>query len=169
MDIEATQSKNDIFIRTPKLEDGMAVNRLIASCPPLDTNSAYCNFLQCLHFSDTCAIAEKEGRIVGFVSGYRAPANPEVLFIWQVAVSEEARGKALAQRLLHDILSRSELSDIRYLHTTISPDNAASWAVFQRLADQRQARCERSLLMSREQHFDGEHDDEMLLSIGPLF
>ncbi len=158
----------DICIRIPEIKDGMDVNQLIANCPPLDTNSAYCNFLQCLHFADTSALAEVEGRIVGFVSGYRIPSNPDTLFVWQVAIGEEARGQGLAQRLLHHIVSRSELSDIRYIHTTISPDNSASWAVFQRLAEQLKANSERSLLLSSNQHFNGQHDDEMLLAIGPL-
>ena len=46
------------------MEDGLAVNRLIASCPPLDTNSTYCNFLQCLHFAETSVLAEKDGKVV---------------------------------------------------------------------------------------------------------
>lgn len=166
--MENLKQSMEIHIRIPQIKDGMGVNRLISSCPPLDTNSTYCNFLQCLHFADTCALAEKDGRIVGFVSGYRVPSNPEVLFIWQVAIAEEARGCGLALRLLKDILGRSELSDIRYLHTTISPDNKASWSVFERLAEQRKAPCESSLLLGRDEHFEGKHDDEMLLSIGPF-
>ena len=166
--VELNQDTTDICIRTPDIKDGMAVNQLIANCPPLDTNSAYCNFLQCLHFADTSALAEKDGHVIAFVSGYRVPSNPEILFIWQVAVGEEARGHGLAQRLLHDIVSRSAQSGIRYIHTTISPGNEASWAVFKRLAEQLQAKSERTLLLSREEHFNGEHDDEMLLAIGPL-
>ena len=41
----------------------MAIWELISACPPLDTNSAYANLLQCTHFADTCVIAEREGRI----------------------------------------------------------------------------------------------------------
>jgi L-2,4-diaminobutyric acid acetyltransferase len=167
-DIGLGSNTTDILIRTPVIKDGMAVHNLIANCPPLDTNSSYCNFLQCLHFADTCALAEKDGHPIAFVSGYRDPRKNDTLFIWQVAVGEEARGHGLAQRLLHDIVSRPEMSDIRFIQTTISPDNAASWAVFQRLADQLKAESERSLLFGRVEHFNGEHDDEMLLSIGPL-
>ena len=168
IDVESINSVNGISIRTPELTDGMAVNQLISNCPPLDTNSAYCNFLQCLHFSDTCALAEKDGQVIAFVSGYRVPGDSETLFIWQVAVGEVARGHGLAQRLLHHIVSRPALSDIRYIHTTISPGNNASWAVFERLAEQLQAKSQRTLLMSREEHFNGEHDDETLLAIGPF-
>ncbi|NOI34143.1 diaminobutyrate acetyltransferase, partial [Vibrio cyclitrophicus] len=40
--------------REPKASDGNDIYRLISECPPLDTNSSYCNFLQSTHFSKTC-------------------------------------------------------------------------------------------------------------------
>jgi len=67
------------------------VHDLIARCPPLDRNSLYCNLLQCSHFAATCALARHDDTTVGFVSGYRPPSDPGVLFIWQVAVDSTAR------------------------------------------------------------------------------
>ncbi len=146
----------------------MALQQLIARCPPLDKNSTYCNLLQCHHFSDTCALAEQDGELLGFVSGYRLPSDPGVLFIWQLAVSPEARGEGLAIRLLQQQLSSDLQPPVRYLHTTINPGNTASWSVFERLAQQLEVESTRSLLFARDSHFDGEHDDEVLLSIGPM-
>ena len=86
----------DIIIRTPAASDGAAVNELIERCKPLDENSVYCNLLQCSHFNDTCVLAEAEGEVVGFVSGYLLPKRDDRLFVWQVAVDERARGRSLA-------------------------------------------------------------------------
>src|SRR5690606_23617577 len=65
-----------LSLRPPQLEDGAAVWELIRACGPLDDNSMYCNFLQCDHFADTCVVAELDGEIVGWVSGYILPAEP---------------------------------------------------------------------------------------------
>src|SRR5690606_21532662 len=67
---------SEIVFRRPSELDGPQVTALIADCPPLDVNSAYCNLLQCSHFADTCVVAERAGQIVGWISGYRPPSAP---------------------------------------------------------------------------------------------
>lgn len=156
------------LLRKPRPTDGNAVHELIGNCPPLDTNSRYCNLLQCTHFADTSALAECDGTVVGFVSGYRPPASPKDLFIWQVAVSAIARGQGLGRRLMLDILDRPENRDLRLLHTTITPDNHASWAMFEGLARTLGAPSRRKLLFDAEHHFGGHHDSEHQLTIGPF-
>ncbi|GAB4143925.1 MAG: diaminobutyrate acetyltransferase [Sphingomonadales bacterium] len=141
---------------------------MIQRCPPLDENSQYCNLLQCLHFSSTSAVAERSGAVVGFVSGYRLPEAPDTLFIWQVAVDPAARGLGLGKRLMLDILARPANAGVRKLHTTVTQDNAASWAMFENLAAALDAPHQRSLLFDRDTHFGGRHDSEYLMAIGPF-
>lgn len=157
-----------LTLRTPADSDGLAVHQLIAACPPLDTNSTYCNLIQCAHFAETSVIAEAEGEIVGFVSGHRIPTRPDTLFVWQVAVSEKGRGQGLAGRMLAAILDRPGNEDIRHLETTVTADNDASWALFESFARKRDAGLERSVMFDRQQHFAGTHDTEMLARIGPF-
>ena len=165
-------SLDSIVLRPPSLEDGMDVYRLIESCPPLDTNSSYCNLLQCSHFSETSVAAEMNGNLVGFVSGYKVPnkiaGKADTLFIWQVAVAESARGLGLASRMLSEILSRQECVNIDYLETTITQDNKASWALFEGLARKRSITLQRLDWMDKEIHFLGLHDSETLVRIGPF-
>ncbi|OYW87818.1 MAG: diaminobutyrate acetyltransferase, partial [Sphingobium sp. 32-64-5] len=80
---------------------------MIAACPPLDGNSAYCNLLQCTDFADFCILAERDGQPVGWVSGYRPLSAQENFFVWQVAVAAEARGQGLAGRMIEALLARS--------------------------------------------------------------
>ena len=157
-----------VNFRMPSLEDGMAVNRLVASCPPLDPNSSYCNILQCGHFSATSVAAEVQGELVGFISGYRVPDRPDTLFIWQVAVGEKARGCGLASKMLAEILARPESAGVSFMETTITEDNKASWALFEGFAKKANADCQSSLWLDETQHFDGEHASEMLVRIGPF-
>ena len=104
------------------------------ACPPLDPNSAYCNLLQCTDFADSCIVAECDDAVVGWVSGYRPPIAPEYFFVWQVAVSSAARSQRLAGRMIEALLSRPQQAGITHLTTTITDDNAASWALFEGLA-----------------------------------
>ena len=155
-------------LRHPTLEDGMAVYRLIERCPPLDTNSSYCNLLQCSHFAATSVAADAGGELVGFISGYLIPERPDTLFIWQVAVDEKGRGMGLGKRMLAYILDSEACGSVRYMETTITESNEASWAMFRGLAKQRGGEFNFSPWLDRERHFDGQHDSEQLVRIGPF-
>jgi L-2,4-diaminobutyric acid acetyltransferase len=160
-----------VIIRKPFITDGSRVNALIASCKPLDTNSTYCNLLQCTHFAETCALAEDvnaDGVIVGFVSAYLLPEKPNTLFIWQIAVSVHARGQGLGNRLLKEILSRPACYAVTFLETTITENNRASRALFSSLASEYGADLQQQVLFDKDQHFAGQHDSEILLRIGPI-
>ena len=154
--------------RVPAAEDGVRVSRLIAGSPPLDTNSAYCNLLQCSDFAGTCVLAEREGEVVGWLSAYRRPADPECLFVWQVAVAADARGEGLAGKMLDELLARPAAAGANALATTITAANAASWRLFETFARRHGASIDRSLRFDREAHFAGAHDSEWEVRIAPL-
>lgn len=158
----------EIALRRPTDHDGAALHDLVAACPPLDPNSRYCNLLQVSHFAETAVVAEMEGELVGSITGYLKPGDPETLFVWQVAVHEKARGRGLATRMMEAIVSRPVCRQVRFMETTIDPENAASWRAFEKFAQAHGAASEQSLLFSREHHFGGRHGDEVLLRIGPF-
>jgi L-2,4-diaminobutyric acid acetyltransferase len=158
----------DILIRTPAASDGAAVNELIERCKPLDENSVYCNLLQCSHFNDTCVLAEAEGEVVGFVSGYLLPKRDDRLFVWQVAVDERARGRSLAQTMVLDLLRRPACRHVTGLQTTITPNNKPSQALFSSLAETLEADVDKRILFHEERHFGGDQPSEVLWEIGPF-
>ena len=157
-----------ITIGAPSSVDGADVHDLIASCPPLDQNSLYANLIQCTHFADTCAIARRDGKTVGWVSGHIPPRQPDVFFLWQIAVDASTRGQKLPERLVASILSRPTSRDVRYINTTITPGNRASWKMFERLARWLSAPMRTQDFFEREGHFRGRHDSETLVIIGPF-
>ncbi len=157
-----------IELRRPRVTDGAAVHRLIARCPPLDTNSRYCNLLQCTHFADSSVVATRADAIVGFISGYIEPAQRDTLFVWQVAVAPECRGQGLARSMLTHILKRETCRGVDFIETSITPDNEASWRTFRSSARRWGAPLDAQPWLSSEPHFEGKHESELLVRIGPI-
>ena len=158
-------TKRNFRFRRPTINDGNRIHALIANSPPLDTNSAYCNFLQATHFSDTCVLAESDGSVAGFISAYLKPSSPNTLFVWQVAVDERSRGQGLAYKMLKELLSRLTGDGIEYIETTITKDNQGSWALFKKLDQEHGSNGNVSIFLDQSQHFYGDHDTEYLFRI----
>ncbi|MBE7928175.1 diaminobutyrate acetyltransferase [Pseudomonas saudiphocaensis] len=158
-----------VTLRRPTDGDGFSLHQLVARCQPLDTNSVYCNLLQCSDFADTAIAAEDaQGQLVGFISGYRPPSRPDTLFVWQVAVDASMRGQGLALRMLLALTERVAAQGVRFMETTISPDNGASQALFKKAFAQLGADYSTRTLFSRSKHFAGRHEDEVLYRAGPF-
>ena len=155
-------------LRQPHASDGPRIHRLIAQCPPLDLNSLYCYLLLAEHFSGSCVLAEGQGGLDGFISAYVPPAKPDVLFVWQVAVHERARGKGLARQMLMQILQRPALNRVRFIETTVGPSNKASRRVFSSIAEALGAPLIESGLFDQSVFAGQGHDDEPLIRIGPF-
>jgi len=97
-----------LSIRKPVEADGLIIWEMVHRSGTLDLNSAYCYIMLGKYFPDTCAIAEADGRPIGFVTGFRVPARPDTWFVWQISIAEEARGQGLARRLLEHVLNAGE-------------------------------------------------------------
>lgn len=156
-------------LRTPQATDGYALSQLVERCKPLDTNSVYCNLLQCSDFADTAiaAVAE-DGDLVGFISGYRPPARPETLFVWQVAVDSRMRGQGLALKMLLALVERLRADGVTHMETTITPDNEASQALFKKAFRLLGTDYSTEVKFARDTHFNGLHDDEVVYRAGPF-
>jgi L-2,4-diaminobutyric acid acetyltransferase len=163
--LRSVKSDGSIVLRKPVREDGPDIWDLIRACKPLDENSMYCNLLQADHFADTCVVAERNGAIVGWVSGYILPHDPEAIFVWQVAVSDKARGHGLGGRMLTHLLERDLCENVRRLQTTITRDNAASWGLFRRFAERQGGFLDAQAHFTRDTHFQGHHATEHMVTI----
>ncbi|GGC98922.1 L-2,4-diaminobutyric acid acetyltransferase [Halopseudomonas salina] len=162
-------TQTPVTLRKPEATDGFALNELVERCKPLDTNSVYCNLLQCSDFRDTAIAAlTDEGDLVGFISGYRPPARSNTLFVWQVAVDSRMRGQGLALKMLMTLVKRVAAEGVDHIETTISPGNEGSEALFKKAFRELGAEYETSVLFSSATHFNGHHDDEVLYRAGPF-
>lgn len=160
--------RDALSIRSAQMADGAAVWRLVRESRVLDVNSSYAYLLFLDRFGDTSVVAEEGGRIVGFVTGFRPPRDPEVIFVWQVAVDASMRGRGLARRML-DALARLEgCRGVRFLETTVTPGNAPSRALFASFARSRDAEHSVSPYIEAAMFPEPGHEDEELHRIGPF-
>lgn len=166
--VRVDPSPGRVELRAPTLADGPDVHALIRACPPLDENSAYCNLLQCAHFADTCVTAVDGEGLAGWLSAYVSPAEPDTIFVWQVAVAPRARGTGLGGRMLAELLSRPACRGVRRLTTTITEGNQPSWRMFGRLAERLGAPLTREPCFLEGVHLPAGHSTEHMVAIGPF-
>jgi len=167
--MEPATNNSSIIYRRPSLEDGLNIHQLIADSPPLDVNSSYLYFLQSSHFAQTCVLAEQNGELLGFVSGYLRPDKPTELFVWQMVVAEAGRGKGIAKQLVRQQLKQAlQLQpNLQSLSCTISPSNQASQGVFISLANHFGLQLSKETFLT-EAHFAGqEHEAEDYYCLQP--
>jgi L-2,4-diaminobutyric acid acetyltransferase len=154
-----------ISIGRPRVEDGVACWELAAASRVLDVNSRYAYLLWFRDFSATSVVARMDGAVVGFVTGYRRPDDPDALVVWQVAVDEAARGRGVAAGMLDALFDG--VPDVQHLETTITPDNEGSIALFTGFAGRRGAEVRRSELFGPDL-LGADHEPEVLFRIGPI-
>jgi L-2,4-diaminobutyric acid acetyltransferase len=161
-----TAAPDAATLRTPKVSDGVRLWEIARDSQVLDLNSSYAYLLWCQDYSETSVVAEVNGRVVGFVTGYLRPDLPDAVMVWQVAVDADQRGLGLAGKMLSQLMDRLQPRGITSLHTTISPDNAASVALFSALADRRGMSITKENFFSPAD-FPDEHQPEDLYIVAP--
>lgn len=158
----------DILLRSPGRRDGALLHDLVAACPPLDLNSRYAYLLLCEHHALTSVVAEANGELAGAITAYVPPQQPDTLFVWQVAVAEHMRGQKLGTRMLQYLLQHCvQAQGLRWIETTISPDNQASHNLFTQFAVRHDAGCTTTTLFAASDFGESGHEAECLYKIGP--
>jgi L-2,4-diaminobutyric acid acetyltransferase len=133
----------------------------------LDVNSRYAYLLWCRDFAATSVVARAGDRLAGFITGYRRPDAPDTLFVWQVAVGPDFRRRGLASRMLDHLVEPLRSEGVRFVESTVTPDNKASLHLFSSFATARGADLTRDVLFS-EHELGSDHGPEVLHRIGPL-
>lgn len=163
-------SAPDITIRNATVDDGAAVWTLVRDSGVLDVNSPYAYLLMGSHFAGTSVVAEMAGEVVGFIFGYVPPDDPEAVFVWQVGVDDNARGRGLASRLLDALVELPACEGVRYLTSTVTPTNEPSRRLFRSFGRRHEAEVKVSEFFRADQFpgDEGEHEPEELFRIGPI-
>ncbi|MEH0059381.1 MULTISPECIES: diaminobutyrate acetyltransferase [Auritidibacter] len=159
-----TDKPRAITVRPFAPGDGAKIYRIARDTGVLDLNSSYSYLLWVRDFSQTSVVAELDGEVVGFITGYIRPDAPDTLMVWQVGVDEAARGLRVASQML-DALNESVQPKV--LETTITSTNKASNALFASFAKRNNAGEEITPLFTPEMYPD-DQPTEYLHHIAPL-
>lgn len=138
----------------------------------LDVNSTYAYLLFATDFAATSIVADVDGELRGFITGYHPPDRPEVLFVWQVAAAPATQGTGLASAMLDHLVHRVR-SDRHgrpiAVEATVTPSNTASRAFFGAFARRHGVPLiEQPYFTAELLDRDGDHEDEPILRIGPI-
>ena len=156
-------------LRVPEVGDASELWRLVNDSGVLDQNSSYLYLLLCRDFAQSCVVAEQHSKIVGFVTAYRPPHRPDVLFIWQVCVCKSVRRQGVASQMLAGLIDQSrDQSALRFVEATVAPSNHASLRMFDSLATQLGSQMTRDTGFDQSVFPDHDHEAEPLIRIGPL-
>ena len=156
-------------LRVPDVGDASSLWRLVNNSGVLDRNSSYLYLLLCRDFAQSCVVAEQNSKVVGFVSAYRPPRRPDVLFIWQVCVCKSIRRQSVASQMLTGLIDRSlDQSALRFVEATVAPSNKASLRMFESLAVQLGSQMTHGIGFDQSVFPEDDHEAEPLIRIGPL-
>lgn len=155
-----------IKYREPVVGDAQKIWELVKNNKPLDENSKYLYVLLCHQFSKTCCVAEHNSEIIGFLSGFISPKDPNTLFVWQAAVDKRFRNEGVAKKMVLQTLSGTDPL-VKFVEATVTPSNHASLKFLQNFADQAGAKLATSPLFSTDV-LEDEHEPENLIRIGPI-
>ncbi|HEX9061963.1 MAG TPA: GNAT family N-acetyltransferase [Clostridia bacterium] len=117
-------------IRNLREGDASQVLNLIEQCGPyVAPYNVYAYWILENYYSSTCYIAEENNRIIGFISGM--PSNDkQSIFIWQLCVHSEFRGRRIAVSLLDSLISKAKELKFEKIELSISESNSDSQNLF---------------------------------------
>jgi L-2,4-diaminobutyric acid acetyltransferase len=122
-------------IRHPEEGDIEGIRAVVKSCEPLImTYIPYYYWIATRYFFDTCAVAEKDGKIVGWCCILAVPN--EKYFVHQLGVAPEARGHKMAESLVSWLFARIKAKGGTEIELTIERGNHHVKKLFARAAEE---------------------------------
>ena len=85
------------------------------------------------HFTDTSFVAERDGRLAGFLIGFRSQSRPEESYIHFVGVSPDLRGEGLGRQLYERFFELSRTHGRTRVRSITSPSNRGSYGFHLRM------------------------------------
>jgi L-2,4-diaminobutyric acid acetyltransferase len=177
---QAALSGMAVTFRNPVAEDGPAVRQLVEDTPGVEPNSLRHYTLWFRDFADGSLVATVDDELVGVLTGYRRPQEPDTYFVWQTAVSPRHCIPMLGVKLFEHAVDRQLAKGARFVEATVSVGNEALVMVLKNVAMRHSGGIQTCVLFpgslfpggtgtSRTAGGGpGSHLDELLYRIGPL-
>lgn len=124
-----------VTVRSPGPDDAGLLQTFVSTCPPLEVHTAFTYWVLGRYSSPFCFLAESEGRPCGLLTAVATARPDSSLYVWQLGVSEQWRGKGVAGLLLDHLADAMRAADMQAFEVSISPANEPSRRTFESFAE----------------------------------
>jgi ribosomal protein S18 acetylase RimI-like enzyme len=126
-------SRDPVLVRSALPSDCEAILDVVQSWwgRPIESDMFSKFFLN--HFSETCLIAERNGRFVGFLIGFLSQTLADEAYIRFVVVHPQDRGAGIGRALYEEFFRVAQKHQRRIIRSVTSPSNLNSVAFHQLL------------------------------------
>lgn len=110
-------------IRALQEGDIKAVREILTQGEPFV--ASYQNYIYWMlgrYFPSTCLVAEEDGRVLGYIGALLSPEK-QTLFVWQIAVKSDERGRQIGRKLLENVIMAAKNMGITQLEFAINDEN----------------------------------------------
>lgn len=119
-----------ITIRNVEKTDNALLRHLAKQCPALDLHTQYTYWVNTYYFNKSSFILEDDEKPIGYIMALN---TSEVIFIWQIGVIKEYRGKGLSYKLISAVMEYAK-SINKPIEVTIASNNKSSFNAFKSAA-----------------------------------
>ncbi|MFO7923048.1 MAG: GNAT family N-acetyltransferase [Bacteroidales bacterium] len=120
-------------ITNPVNDDIPEIHRLIGRLEGLVQHPVHFYKIMFNYFGNSFFIVKEAGRVIGFTWGFISQTDKDIFFLWQIGVSEEFRGKNLAQKLIGKLIEFAKKNNCKKIHATVETGNVGSWKMFEKM------------------------------------
>lgn len=122
------------LLRAPKSEDASRITDLTEDLASGEAYATQGELMNNSAFRDTSVVAELDGEIVGFVSAYRLPYDPQTLFVWHADVAEAAQDRGFTSLMLGHLIRQEACVGVTRVQTMITSMDERAWTLFRQFA-----------------------------------
>lgn len=152
-------------LRHVEEKDAPSLRFLAMHCAPLDVHTPYTYWVVANHYGDGSFILEDNGKPIGFIMTVETAS---FLFVWQIGVLHEYRGKGLSQILIEAVFGYAAQKQ-KNMEVTIAEDNIASYSAFSHFCNHKNIRFDEVRLVEvRDLEDHSIKEDEIMYRIKVL-
>ncbi|HOM95848.1 MAG: GNAT family N-acetyltransferase [Candidatus Methanofastidiosa archaeon] len=119
-----------MITRNCTIKDVDRIRKFVNECKPLELHTPFTYWTLFNYFSNLCFLIEEDEKTIGFISGIKSSIDKDVVYLWQIGVSEHHRGKNYASLLIDYFVESVALLNCSKIHVSISPKNMSSYNAF---------------------------------------
>lgn len=120
----------ELVVRPVQKTDNALLRHLAKQCPTLDLHTPYTYWVNTYYFNKSSFILEDDGKPIGYIMALN---TPDAVFVWQIGIIKEYRGKGLSYKLVSAVMEYAKNIN-KPIEVTIASTNIGSFNAFKSAA-----------------------------------